>query len=161
MHRSAIGGEYARRSPQCEGVSPIPVGMAIPSDEESFPLPDTNHTLELIAITVLVGELGLFPNFEGGAYGEHGSLESLIASFCQYSVLTETIDYIGLYRSCHEPVAIQVLLGAGRGWDSTPTLGEKCSVRGCVLNPRKSVILDMLCLMKPLRYLAQFMSQSP
>ena len=49
---------YARKSPQCQYISPIPVGMVISSDGESFPLPHTNRTMELIAINVLGGVTG-------------------------------------------------------------------------------------------------------
>ena len=56
---------YARRSPQCKGVSPIPVAVvvAIHSEGKVSPLPHTNHTLKLIAITVLGGTLGAVPQF--------------------------------------------------------------------------------------------------
>ena len=78
-------------------------------------------------------------------------------------VLTETIDYNAPFTS--HAVAIQVLLGGreGEGWGSSldPNFGKKCGVRGCVLNPRKPAILYIICLMKLLRYLAQFTSLSP
>ena len=85
--------------------------VAIHSEGKVSPLPHTNHTLELIAITVLGGTLGLFPNFEGGAYVEHDSLESLNPHFVNICFNRD----VRLHRSFHGPVAIQVLLGGGEG----------------------------------------------
>ena len=78
---------------------------------------------------------GLFPNFEGGAYVEHDSLESLNPHFVNICFNRD----VRLHRSFHGPVAIHVLLGGGEGsGGARPQLWGKSVEFGVMRGTRES-----------------------
>ena len=108
------------------GFSPIPVGMAILSDGK-FPV--TPYKSHHGAHRHKRFGWGMFPNFEGGAYVEHGFVGKP-DPIMSISVKTDTIDYIAPFTS-QSPYKFCLRRG-GEGGGLDPIFGESVEFGGLV-----------------------------